>query len=57
MQHDWLLGLIGGLFGAGLLISGMVDTVKVQGWLDVCGARDPTPLAFVMSADWSSLPQ
>ncbi|MWB77932.1 hypothetical protein GLS40_07850 [Pseudooceanicola sp. 216_PA32_1] len=39
--------LAGGLFGAGLQISGMTDTVKVQGWLDVFGAWDPT-LAFVM---------
>ena len=37
----------GGLFGAGLLVSGMTDTHKVQGWLDVFGAWDPT-LAFVM---------
>lgn len=43
-----ILGFIaGGLFGAGLVISGMTDTVKVQGWLDVFGAWDPT-LAFVM---------
>lgn len=39
--------LAGGLFGAGLFISGMTDTAKVQGWLDVFGAWDPT-LAFVM---------
>ncbi|MBW6507135.1 MAG: hypothetical protein K0B00_10355 [Rhodobacteraceae bacterium] len=39
--------LSGGLFGAGLLISGMVDTAKVQGWLDVFGDWDPT-LAFVL---------
>ncbi len=39
--------LAGGLFGAGLLVSGMTDTQKVQGWLDVFGAWDPT-LAFVM---------
>ena len=39
--------LSGGLFGAGLLISGMTDTRKVQGWLDVFGAWDPT-LAFVL---------
>ncbi len=39
--------LFGGLFGAGLLISGMTDTTKVQGWLDVFGDWDPT-LAFVM---------
>lgn len=38
---------VGGLFGLGLLISGMTDTTKVQGWLDVFGAWDPT-LAFVM---------
>ena len=37
----------GGLFGAGLLVSGMVDTARVQGWLDIFGAWDPT-LAFVM---------
>lgn len=39
--------LAGGLFGVGLLISGMTDTRKVQGWLDVFGNWDPT-LAFVM---------
>ena len=37
----------GSFFGAGLFISGMTDTAKVQGWLDVFGAWDPT-LAFVM---------
>lgn len=37
----------GALFGLGLMISGMTDTTKVQGWLDVFGAWDPT-LAFVM---------
>jgi uncharacterized membrane protein YedE/YeeE len=39
--------LSGSLFGAGLLVSGMVDTTKVQGWLDIFGAWDPT-LAFVL---------
>lgn len=39
--------LAGSLFGAGLFISGMTDTTKVQGWLDVFGSWDPT-LAFVM---------
>ena len=39
--------IAGGVFGAGLLISGMTDTRKVQGWLDVFGDWDPT-LAFVM---------
>ncbi|MBY6065916.1 hypothetical protein KUW17_04140 [Leisingera aquaemixtae] len=37
----------GGLFGAGLMLSGMTDTAKVQGWLDIFGNWDPT-LAFVM---------
>ena len=39
--------LSGALFGTGLLVSGMTDTNKVQGWLDVFGNWDPT-LAFVM---------
>ena len=39
--------LSGSIFGAGLLISGMTDTTKVQGWLDIFGAWDPT-LAFVL---------
>lgn len=39
--------LTGGLFGLGLMVSGMTDTAKVQGWLDFFGAWDPT-LAFVM---------
>ena len=43
-----LVSFISGLlFGVGLLISGMTDTAKVQGWLDVLGQWDPT-LAFVM---------
>ena len=37
----------GGVLGAGLLVSGMVDTTKVQGWLDVFGDWNPT-LAFVL---------
>lgn len=39
--------IAGGLFGAGLFVSGMTDTSKVQGWLDIFGAWDPT-LAFVL---------
>ena len=39
--------LSGSLFGSGLLLSGMTDTAKVQGWLDILGHWDPT-LAFVM---------
>ncbi|MEP2716970.1 DUF6691 family protein [Pseudophaeobacter sp.] len=47
MQRLLLALLSGGLFGAGLFVSGMTDTTKVQGWLDVFGNWDPT-LAFVM---------
>jgi len=41
--------LSGGLFGVGLLVSGMTDTRKVQGWLDIFGDWDPT-LAFVLGS-------
>lgn len=37
----------GGLFGTGLVVSGMTDTLRVQGFLDLFGAWDPT-LMFVM---------
>lgn len=37
----------GALFGIGLAVSGMVDPLRVLGFLDVAGAWDPT-LAFVM---------
>lgn len=36
------------VFGVGLLVSGMTDPGKVQGFLDVAGAWDPS-LAFVMA--------
>ncbi len=39
--------LIGFLFSIGLGISGMMDPVKVQGFLDLAGRWDPS-LAFVM---------
>lgn len=39
--------LVGWVFGMGLLISGMTDPGKVQGFLDLFGAWDPS-LAFVM---------
>ena len=39
--------LSGALFGLGLMVSGMTDTTKVQGWLDLFGEWDPT-LAFVL---------
>ncbi len=41
---EFVLGLT---FGLGLLISGMTDPGKVQGFLDLAGAWDPS-LAFVM---------
>jgi len=46
MRH-MLSFLAGALFGTGLFFSGMTNTTKVQGWLDVFGDWDPT-LAFVM---------
>lgn len=43
-------GLIAGLiFGAGLALSDMVNPARVQAFLDVAGAWDPT-LMFVMGA-------
>lgn len=39
--------LVGLLFGMGLLLSGMTDPAKVQGFLDLAGSWDPS-LAFVM---------
>ncbi|QFU76328.1 YeeE/YedE family protein [Halioglobus maricola] len=43
-----LVALVCGLlFGAGLAVSGMTDTAKVQGFLDLFGQWDPD-LAFVM---------
>ena len=41
--------LCGLMFGAGLLISGMVQPAKVLGFLDIFGAWDPS-LAVVMGA-------
>ena len=46
-MRNLFAALAGGVFGTGLLISGMTDTTKVIGWLDVFGNWDPT-LAFVM---------
>ena len=47
MNRNLFAFLAGGIFGAGLLVSGMTNTDKVQGWLDVFGDWDPT-LAFVL---------
>jgi uncharacterized membrane protein YedE/YeeE len=38
----------GGLFGAGLAVSGMTDPARVIGFLDIFGAWDPA-LLFVMA--------
>lgn len=46
-MRNLIAALSGGLFGAGLMISGMTDPRKVQGWLDIFGNWDAT-LAFVM---------
>ena len=43
--------LVGGLFGIGLAISGMLNPAKVAGFLDLFGVWDPS-LAFVMGAAW-----
>ncbi|MDP5306486.1 DUF6691 family protein [Paracoccus spongiarum] len=48
MMRLLIAALSGGLFGAGLVISGMTDPAKVQGWLDVFGQWDPT-LGFVLT--------
>ena len=47
MQRYGYALLSGGLFGAGLLLSGMTNTLKIQGFLDLFGTWDAT-LAFVM---------
>jgi uncharacterized membrane protein YedE/YeeE len=43
----WFIALAGGLFGAGITISGMANPAKVQNFLDVAGIWDPS-LALVM---------
>jgi uncharacterized protein (TIGR01244 family) len=47
MLRSVFAALAGGFFGGGLMLSGMTDTARVQGFLDVFGAWNPT-LAFVM---------
>lgn len=46
-MRPFFAALSGALFGLGLMVSGMTDTTKVQGWLDLFGDWDPT-LAFVL---------
>lgn len=44
-----IVGALAGLvFGLGLIVSGMVEPAKVQGFLDLAGAWDPS-LALVMA--------
>lgn len=47
----WIVAplICGLIFGAGLLVSGMVQPTKVLGFLDILGAWDPS-LAVVMAA-------
>ena len=47
MNRVFIALFAGGLFGAGLAISGMADPMRVKAFLDLFGAWDPT-LAFVM---------
>lgn len=46
-MRNIVAAIAGGLFGIGLMISGMTDPRRVQGWLDIFGNWDPT-LAFVL---------
>ena len=41
--------MIGAIFGAGLALSDMINPARVQAFLDITGAWDPT-LSFVMGA-------
>lgn len=47
MKQTWIALIAGLLFGVGLAVSGMADPMRVQAFLDLGGAWDPT-LAFVM---------
>lgn len=49
MKQSLTAGASGLLFGAGLAISGMMDPVRVLGFLDLFGVWDPS-LAFVMAS-------
>lgn len=48
MRHRIAEFVAGLLFGLGLILAGMTDPGKVQGFLDLTGAWDPS-LAFVMA--------
>lgn len=46
-MHTVVSGVVGLIFGLGLILSGMADPAKVLGFLDLAGAWDPS-LALVM---------
>jgi uncharacterized membrane protein YedE/YeeE len=48
VMRQVVIALVSGvIFGAGLALSGMMDPLRVRGFLDILGDWDPT-LAFVM---------
>ena len=49
MRNDSTALFVGALFGAGLVLSDMVNPARVRAFLDVAGQWDPT-LMFVMGA-------
>ncbi len=49
MKSLLMIGVAGSLFGAGLVLSHMVEPQRVLGFLDITGNWDPT-LMFVMAA-------
>ena len=50
MAHRLMEFFVGLLFGIGLIVAGMTDPAKVQGFLDLAGNWDPS-LAFVMGGE------
>jgi uncharacterized membrane protein YedE/YeeE len=54
----WIIAPLfcGMIFGAGLLISGMVQPTKVLGFLDIFGAWDPSLAVVMMAALAVSIP-
>lgn len=46
-MHSLVAGIVGLIFGIGLIVSGMTDPSKVQSFLDLTGAWNPS-LALVM---------
>ena len=51
MNLRWLVVILaGGLFGAGLALSGMTDPARVIGFLDATGNCDPTLVAVMAAA-------